>query len=108
MNLDAKPTETEIVLVHDKILMALLGAKGIKSVHTFLTGWPDGLPEFQREVYMAYEQTSNVKQLIQDFEERKVSVNLDDYLVSAMELEHYIGDIDYIPRYMESTVNEHK
>lgn len=106
MNLDAKPTETDIVLVHDKILMSLLAAKGIMADHIFMTGWPSEPPEYKREAYMAYKQTTEVKQLIEAFEKRKVTVDLDEYLVSAWELELYFGGIEYKPSESKGTENE--
>ena len=106
MELDAKPTETNIVLVNDKILMAVLGANGIKPAHIFMTGWPSEPPEYLRKTYMAYEQTNNVKRIVEAFQQRKVTVDLDEYLVSAMELEGYIGDIDYRPSETKGIANE--
>ncbi len=97
MELNAKPTELDLVLVHDKILMAVLGAKGIKPVHFFLTGMPSEPPEYERQVYFAYKYTTEIEMIIDDFRERKVFINLDEYLVSAMELEGCIGEIEYTP-----------
>jgi hypothetical protein len=98
MEFNAKPTETDIVLVHDKILMALLGANGIKPVHVCMTGWPNEPHGFERESYLAYRHTLKVVQLIEEFEQRKVNVNLNDYLDSATELEGYLGEIVYWPK----------
>lgn len=106
MELNAKPTETDIVLVHDKILMALLAANGVMGSHTFSTGWPDDPSEVEREVYVAYEHTSQVKHLIKSFEAREITVNLDDYLSAADELENYVGKITYMPTMQEGAKDE--
>lgn len=97
MELDAKSTETNMVLVHDKILMSLMGANGIKPVHIFTTGWPGEPPDFRRETYLAYKQTDQVKKILNTFENRGVTVNLDKYLDSAQELQNYLGEMVYWP-----------
>jgi hypothetical protein len=106
MELNAKLTETDIVLVNDKILMALIGANGIKPVHVFMTGWPYEPSDFVREVYMAYKQTYRVKHLIKTFKAREVTVSLEDYLSSAQELEGYVGDMTYWPEQKKGFENE--
>jgi len=100
MDMEAKPIEENIILVHDKILMALFGANGIKPVHVLMTGWPSEPPCFERVNYLAYRHTQQVKEIIQEFEQRKATVNLDDYLDSATELEAYLGETVYMPKDM--------
>lgn len=97
MELDAKPTEENIVLVHDKILMALLGANGIKPIHIFRTGWP-GEPADESETYLAYKPTMDFAQFQKGYEDGTVIVNLSEYLTSAAELEWRIGKIEYVPK----------
>jgi hypothetical protein len=80
--------------------MALMGAKGIKPVLHLTTGWPDGDPNFVREPYLAYIHNLEVYELIEQFQQRKVSVNLNDYLASADEIENYLGEIVYLPNGM--------
>jgi hypothetical protein len=106
MELNAKPTEYNIVVVHDKILMALLGAYGIKPLHMFTTGWHPDNPTEIREQYAAYEGSSDVIQISIDYKEKTIAVHLDDYLSSADELENYVGRISYIPSGMKGTENE--
>lgn len=97
MELDAKPTEENIVLVHDKILIALLGASGFKPVKLLTTGWPCDNPKDPKEPYAAYSQTVDMLQYLKGYEDGTVLVNLKDYLDSAQELEGWLGKIEYWP-----------
>lgn len=106
MELNAKPIETDMVLVHDKILIAIIGANSIKPVHMFTTGWELDGPNEIKEPYAAYKQTKKVKELIQEFEEQRVNVDLKDYMDSFSELESYFGEIVYLPIQQIGTENE--
>lgn len=98
MEIDAKPAISNIVLVNDKFLMALLGSHDIKPVHVFSSGWPSNPEEYTRKLFMAYRETDQIKHLIKTFENRTVTVNLDAYLMSEDELNAYqVGHMKYKP-----------
>lgn len=106
MELDSKPTETNMVLVNDKFLMALLAAEGILASHIFVTGWPSEPQEYTRDFYMAYKQTEQVKHLIKSYEAKTATVNLEAYLSAEDELGNNVGRMTYLPREFAGTENE--
>jgi hypothetical protein len=105
MEYDAKPTLTNIVLVNDKFLMSVLGANNIKPVEILVTGWPNVSTDFIRECYMAYEQTAQVKHLIEEYKARTITVELDSYLASQEELGNNLGQMMYMPKEWEKTIH---
>lgn len=105
MDFDAKPTETNIVLIYDRILMSVLGANGIIPVDSFTCGWPDDDPKLMKKICLAYRQTEKLERLIKAFERREITVNLDEYLESAAEIDGRFGSIIYMPKETEANNN---
>ena len=105
MEYEAKPTLSNIVLVNDKFLMGVLGANNIKPVKIFVSGWPNEHPDYIRECYMAYEQTAQVKHLIEEYKARTVTVELDSYLASQEELGLNLGQMMYMPKEWENKIH---
>lgn len=105
MDIKAQPSEENIILVNDKILIALLAANNIRPVKILSTGWPLEPRDFQRDCYMAYRHTLQVVELIEQYDQRKVSVTLFDFLDSVWELEVQTEDIQYHPHDESSEVD---
>lgn len=95
MDFDAKPTETNIVLIYDRVLMSVLGANGIKPIDSFTLGWPDDDPKLIKKICLAYRQTEKLEHLIKAFDKRDITINLDEYLESAAEIDGRFGRIIY-------------
>jgi hypothetical protein len=104
MQLDAKPNEENIVIVHDKYLMAALGAKGIKPILICASGWPVESPEYKREKYMAFRHKLEVQDYIDQFERHTLDVNLKEFLDHFSEFEAHEGMIVYSPKQSYSSM----